>query len=279
MQTQTPVPVFRNNSFGVMDWRVVVAISLAFWVPIIFPAGHMFVFNKVWPKDAVNAKQCTCSCWDTVYKGPYEFGTDSKFKHVYFNVDRTTLKMWIITVIGVLFLYETFKYVFLIVLYKRLRWTMGVLFLISLHSHYYSWWAYWNFWNDNFYSMWYHQILFSLTELISSALVLSYMDTKRQVEPVPMLIISTIAIFHAFWSGLDQFVLNILKRRGRLHQVLRDLALMTTDLFHVILSFHELGELATYKGVSLLAILMQRSSLYAVLLVFTCMYLLVRLLP
>jgi hypothetical protein len=45
--------------------------------------------------------------------GPYETGSShgSRYKHVYFNANSTTFKLWIITVIGIIGLYEATKYV------------------------------------------------------------------------------------------------------------------------------------------------------------------------
>ncbi|ODM95496.1 hypothetical protein Ocin01_11194 [Orchesella cincta] len=179
--------------------------------------------------------------------GPYEYGIP-KFKHVYFNVDLITLKMWIITVIGVVSLYESMKHFILLLLNKRLRWSMAALFLSSLHSHYYGWWMYWNFLNDDFYHLWYHQVFFTITELISSVLVLRFLDVKREVEPHSMLIS-------------------------------RDLAFMTTDVIHACLSLHEIRGQATRKGGSLFSVLSQRRCLYAVLAIFFSMFFLLFLLP
>lgn len=39
--------------------------------PILIPALHILVLEKCW-KDFnvnVNKEHCTCSCWDTVFKG------------------------------------------------------------------------------------------------------------------------------------------------------------------------------------------------------------------
>lgn len=153
-----------------------------------------------------------------ILSGTYESGV-ANYKHVYFNTDGNTLRMWIITVVWVLYLYEAFKRLFLLLLSKKLRWTMGILLLSSIHSHQYSWWALWNYLNDEFYSMWYHQIFFSVTELISSVLVLNYLDVRRSIKPIPMLIVWTIAVFHISCAGWDQFVFTVIQGKGRLHQV------------------------------------------------------------
>lgn len=138
--------------------------------------------------------------------------------------------MWVITVIGVLFLYEAFKRLFFLLLSKKLRLTMGALFLSSLHSHYYAWWGHWNYWNDEFYNMWYHQVFFTVTELISSILVLNYLDVRRVVEPIPMLIVCSIAVFHTLCGGWDQFVFTVVQGQGQLHQVCK---LLNTVLFSI----------------------------------------------
>ena len=51
---------------------------------------------------------------------------------------------------------------------------------------------------------------------------------------------SSIAVLHILVSGSDQFVANLFLRKGQLHQVLRDIAFLIPDLFHLILPYLEL---------------------------------------
>jgi hypothetical protein len=125
-----------------------VASGLA--LPVLFPLGHMLLFRFLWGDlmFPVDKLKCNNSCWDALFKGhysgnaymqtvilcnsnlgiflwyhitgPYETGV-ARFKHVYFNATTNTLKMWIITVFGVIFFYETFKHVTLLALKRRLR--------------------------------------------------------------------------------------------------------------------------------------------------------------
>lgn len=162
-----------------------------------------------------------------IHAGPYESGL-AGYKHVYFNSDWNTLKMWIITVFGVLFIYEAFKRLFLLFFTKKLRWTMGLLFVSSIHSHYYAWWGHWNYWNDDFYHMWYHQVFFTVTELLSSCMVLNFLDSRRPIEPIPMLIVCSIAVFHSLCSGWDQFVYTVVQGQGKVHQVIELVVTLTT---------------------------------------------------
>lgn len=43
----------------------------AFLTPILIPAIHILVLEKYWSDFNVNVNKehCTCSCWDTVFKG------------------------------------------------------------------------------------------------------------------------------------------------------------------------------------------------------------------
>lgn len=76
-----------------------------------------------------------------------------------------------------------------------------------------------NYWNDDFYSQWNHQLFFTITEVASTAFVMRLADNKIKVTPHSIMIIVGIAFIHVLTSGTDQFVLNVVKGEGYLHQV------------------------------------------------------------
>lgn len=129
----------------------------------ILPA-HIFLLLHFWSSyyRNVDKRYCSCSCWDSVFKGTYESGIAS-YKHMYFNATRSSLKIWILTVGGIIALYECTKYLLQLMHRDKVRYPMAFLFLCSLFSHYYSWWSYVNFYNDDDYSHWYHQLLFAVS--------------------------------------------------------------------------------------------------------------------
>ena len=150
--------------------------------------------------------------------GSYESGVAS-YKHLYFNATRNTLKIWTTIVLGIILFYETVKHLTILGFQRRLRWSMLILFTTAVFSHYYSWWVYINYWNDDFYSQWYHQFFFSITELISTAIVVHLADQKNIVTRRKALSIISIAFLHIFAGGWDQFVANVVRGEGYAHQV------------------------------------------------------------
>lgn len=138
---------------------------------------------------------------------------------MYFNATSNSLKIWVTIVLGIILFYEVTKHLAWLGLEGRLRGGMFLLFLSAVFSHYYSWWVYINYWNDDFYSQWYHQFIFSVTELVSTLMVIHLADEKNSVTRKKALVIVSIALLHIFAAGWDQFVANVVRGEGSDHQV------------------------------------------------------------
>ncbi|CAK9804095.1 hypothetical protein ANTRET_LOCUS6897 [Anthophora retusa] len=202
--------------------------------PLIIPPLHIAFLYYFWQEYSrdVDKQYCSCSCWDTVFKGSYESGIAS-YKHMYFNATSNTLKIWMTIVIGVIIFYEVVKHLTWLAFQNRLRLSMIILFTTAIFSHYYTWWVYMNYWNDEFYSQWYHQLFFSVTELISTFLVVHLADSKNSITHRKAFGIAAIAILHIVAGGWDQFIANVVRGEGYAHQVVRDLGFMIPDILHV----------------------------------------------
>lgn len=135
--------------------------------PALIPPAHIAVLWYFWKNYSryVDRRFCSCSCWDTVFKGPYESGIAS-YKHIYFNATQNTLKIWILIVVGILAFYESIKQLLFLLLKKQIRYSMVILFSLSIFSHYYSWWVCINYYNDDYYYQWNHQLFFSVSNLM-----------------------------------------------------------------------------------------------------------------
>lgn len=105
---------------------------------------------------------CESSISRIAISATYESGIAS-YKNFYFNATTNTLQIWLIIVIGILSLYECLKYLVNLMLRKKIRYSMGFLFLLSIFSHYYGWWAFLNYLNDEFYTQWFHQMFFTVS--------------------------------------------------------------------------------------------------------------------
>ncbi|XP_016843897.1 uncharacterized protein LOC100121962 isoform X2 [Nasonia vitripennis] len=219
-----------------------------FLAPLVIPPLHIAFIYYFWQDFArdVDKQYCSCSCWDTVFKGSYESGVAS-YKHMYFNATSNTLKIWVTIVLGVIVFYETVKHLAWLGFQKHLRWRMFILFMTAVFSHYYSWWVYINYWNDDFYSQWYHQFFFSATELISTILVVHLADDRNPITRRKAFGIVSIALLHILAGGWDQFVTNVVRGEGYAHQVVRDLGFMIPDVLHVIIPLCSLETKGAYS--------------------------------
>jgi hypothetical protein len=79
---------------------------------------------------------------------------------------------------------------------------MFLLLLSSLHSNYSGWWGHWNYLNDEFNFMWDYQLLFTLSELASTAYVLANIDKRKGIVPIALIVVGNVAFFHILSSGL-----------------------------------------------------------------------------
>ena len=66
---------------------------------------------------------------------------------------------------------------------------MAILFFSSIYPHYYAWWSYFNYYNDDFYSQCWHQLFFTVTEMVSTVLVLHLVDKNNFAAPRKIVII------------------------------------------------------------------------------------------
>ncbi|GAB6032175.1 hypothetical protein CHUAL_010824 [Chamberlinius hualienensis] len=235
-------------------------IGLAF--PVMVPMIHIGIFSYLWSQynRVVDRTLCSCSCWDTVFKGNYESGI-SAYKHVYFNATFNTFKIWFSTVLAVIVFYESVRYAARLVWERRANYSMLILFASVIYPHYYSWWAYFNYLNDEFYAQWYHQTYFTLTELASTIAVLWLADKRRTGTVLPLLVIVDVATAHILISGFDQLVSNVLLGDGKLHQVLRDVGMFLPDLLHVAVALIELRNVGRLRRIPALYLVSNRQFL------------------
>jgi hypothetical protein len=218
----------------------VVTFFLGILAAILMPSLHLAIYNRFWShpefKDPVNRHRCTCSCWDMLFKGSYELGIQT-YKHVYFNLTSNTFWIWSVTVLFIIALYESVCYLLRLYLKSRLRVSMLALYIAVLYSHYYAWWSYFNYINDDFYRQWNHQTFFSVTELLSTLVVLYLCDGKRDARPGYLLIIISIAVLHILAASGDQFIKNVILGKGENFQIVRDIGFMVPDLLNIVIPF------------------------------------------
>lgn len=190
------------------DYQKWMAALVVFLIPCI----HIGVVNKMlWVpnKAPVNRTSCTCSCFDTVYKGSYESPGKTGYKHIYFNATFDTLIIWIMTFGTIIVAYEAFKRLLNLYSAGNLRWRMLLLFILDIYPNYFSYWVYFNYTNDGFYKQAYHQLFFTTTELFSTWNVFRLCAKDSKVEPVAAMSIIVIGLIHIILGGIDQFFCTV----------------------------------------------------------------------
>ena len=160
------------------------------------------------------------------------------------------------------------KYIIQLFCQKLLRKTMFILFASVIYSHYYSFWAYINYYNDDFYSQFYHQLFFSITELCSTGMVLLLANVNVELTSNKLLVILNIAVLHVLTAGGDQFVSNVIKGKGQLHQVLRDLLFMIPDLLHITVSLYQFYQLSKLKHIPVKHLISKKQCLVSAIFIF-----------
>ncbi|CAH1779802.1 unnamed protein product [Owenia fusiformis] len=233
---------FRKNGYCV-------GALIGYCALVIIPVVHLAVVYSYWSEKAyVDTEQCTCSCWDTIFKGSYETHF-SGYKHIYINVTSNTLKIWMLTMLAVLCLYESIKYVVKLTYKGTIRITMLAAFVSSIYPHYYTWWSFLNYWNDEFYDQWNHQVFFSTTELASTIVTLLLLNTEDKHEIryriLLLLIMINVGVIHILTAGTDQLFVNVVA--GEWHQKTRDLGFLIGDIVSIAAAFLEIGFITRHR--------------------------------
>ena len=82
-------------------------------------------------------------------------------------------------------------------------------------------------------------------------MVLHLCNKDNRIDPSKLLIIIVINVMHIVVASLDQFIANILFHEGKVFEAIRDIALMMPDIFHVLVPFFELQNIAHRRQVPL----------------------------
>lgn len=155
--------------------------------------------------------------------------------------------IWLTTIAAILAFYEGIKHVTRLYAEGMLRYSMLFLLVIDIHAHYYSWWMYVNYFNDDYYVQIVHQTFFSVTEIVSSVIILNLCSIKYEITNWKLMVTISISIVHLLIGGLDQFVKQLIFMEGKSFQRFRNLGFMIPD---ILLIFVLLLEYKRTRGLS-----------------------------
>lgn len=125
------------------------------------------------------------------------------YKYVYFNVIWQTFRIWIFIVVFILLVYESIRYLILLMRRRKLRISMFCFYLVNLYFYYYFWWFYFSYYNEDFYNYFKYYFMFIVIEIIVICIVLNFCDRKNEVVFWKVLVIVSINLMYILVSGLD----------------------------------------------------------------------------
>ena len=175
-----------------------------------------------------------------IFSGSYQGQSAIGYKHIYFNATPQALKIWTITVLFSIAAYELTKYLFIVFQAKQLRISMLLLIILDIYPHYYAWWMYFNYYNDDFYKQYIHQMFFTVTEIVSTVLIVTLCSKEQPLTKWKVMVIMSISCVHIVVGGLDQFISQIVFNDGKLFQKMRNLGFLIPDFFHILLPVMEI---------------------------------------
>lgn len=190
-------------------------------------------------KPAVNRRNCSCSCFDTVLRGGYEY-PPSGYKHVYWNATPNGFRMWLVMVSNIILIYKVVEHVFkVLVKASCVRRSFFMLLFVNIYPHYYSFWSYLNYYNEEVYDYFYHHFYFYVTEWLATFTVISLLDQRVPLSVAKLLFIVDVSVIHLFVSSADQLIAHVLYHQARGFINARDVSLAVCDLVHLaVVAFH-----------------------------------------
>lgn len=186
-----------------------------------------------WPQYDVNKETCTCSCFDSRFKGGLHAHFPPSYKHWYFNMTFQSFLLWLWLVIGIAFCQQAVERIIRCVTAQTLNIIPLLLFLIALYSNFYGFWCVFNYVNDEFYPMMRSQAFFWATEMIVAATLLIHVEAARKTSDFHVDVCCSICCVHLLLAGFEGVVRGAFMRDLGLRNF-RDIFLTSSDLLSSI---------------------------------------------
>eukprot|EP00698_Gefionella_okellyi_P005357 TRINITY_DN1488_c0_g1_i2.p1 TRINITY_DN1488_c0_g1~~TRINITY_DN1488_c0_g1_i2.p1 ORF type:complete len:243 (+),score=18.98 TRINITY_DN1488_c0_g1_i2:118-846(+) len=161
----------------------------------------------------------------------------SGYKSIYFNMEFATFAIFFIAIFYVFMAQKALTRVILLLLQRKLRFSMFIGLAASVYPNFYAFWMFFNYINDRFWLMWYSQLVFSATELTAAICMYVMLDSQAELHRNLLWTMFIVAVWHISESLIDQGFENLFLGQGRSHQISRDLMFLIGDITLVLLSF------------------------------------------
>ena len=95
--------------------------------------------------------------------------------------------------------------------------------------------SFFSYYNEELYTYFTHHFMFTITEMIVTAIVLNLCNRDNEFSSWKISTIVTINVVHIIVAGMDQFIAHVVQGEGRSFQNVRDVGLMVPDVLHVLI--------------------------------------------
>lgn len=170
-------------------------------LPIIHqPINTLLNYFALDPTDSVDRQKCECSCWDRFLKGK----SKQSYQNVYINLTFSSLVIWVVIVLGAVWLYETIQAYMQLFRRGNIRVPFFVLFSMTIVTQFNSWYWIIIYLNEDDYSHLLHQTLLTISELCTAHITFTISWRLRRVDFKSIVSLYCAAIFRIIWHLVDK---------------------------------------------------------------------------
>jgi hypothetical protein len=201
-------------------------------------------YGMGWPAYTVDDGKCTCSCFDSAYKGRLHAVFPPVYKHVYFNMRFETACLLALIFGSLLGLTTIIQKIVCCVADGTCDKSVIALVALSIYPNFYGLWCVFNYVNDRFYPMLWSQVFFSASEVYVTSVLYRLLAKGSTIPSQHVHWALAVASVHILLAAYENVLWGVFQYDKGLRN-LRDTFLMSSDVLTVIYLLQRFADLAS----------------------------------
>jgi hypothetical protein len=173
-------------------------------VATVFAMGAVFSASP--SRRQVDRAACDCTCWDGAFKNGYNTA-GYKTSHFSFDERLPWLMAWVAA--AILLATSLVRHVVKTAVSGAARIPLLIAIIVQLYPNHYGFWSAFNYINEGIWGFMAVQVLFTATEVASTAVAAAHLNSGTPLEPRALWIIIGVAGLHVFHNTIDWTTSNI----------------------------------------------------------------------